>query len=373
MKAPKLRFKGFADNWETKKIKDIATVNQGLKISVNDRFFEKGENRFLYITNEFLKRSSKVKYYIDNPQKSVLCHEEDILMTRTGNTGQVVSNVSGAFHNNFFKINYNKSLISRDYLISFLKLKSTQKIIMAYAGQSTVPDLKHGDFYKIKISYPSLKEQEKIGKFINELERKIKLQQGKIELLREQKKGYMRKIFSQELRFRDDDGREFPGWDLRKLGDVIKVNLGRDYKHLNIGNIPVYGTGGYMLSVNEFLSDEDAIGIGRKGTINQPQKLFAPFWTVDTLFYCTPKKYNDFDFIYILFQYIKWEKYDESTGVPSLSKKTIENIVFPIPCYEEQRKTGSLFKKFNERILLESDKLVELQNQKQAYMQQMFI
>ena len=59
-------------------------------------------------------------------------------------------------------------------------------------------------------------------------------------------------------------------WEQRKLQDMIEVCSGRDYKHLEEGEIPVYGTGGYMLSVSEALSDEqDAIGIGRKGTIDK--------------------------------------------------------------------------------------------------------
>jgi len=104
-------------------------------------------------------------------------------------------------------------------------------------------------------------------------------------------------------------------WEQRKLGEVLKVNSGKDYKHLNKGDIPVYGTGGYMLSVDESLSDVDAIGIGRKGTIDKPQLLIAPFWTVDTLFYMTPLQNNDLLFLYSLSQNIEWAKMDESTGV----------------------------------------------------------
>ena len=75
-----------------------------------------------------------------------------------------------------------------------------------------------------------------------------------------------------------------------------------DYKHLEEGDIPVYGTGGYMLSVNKALSDDkDAVGIGRKGTIDKPYILRAPFWTVDTLFYCIPKGNNSLGFLYPLF------------------------------------------------------------------------
>ena len=91
-------------------------------------------------------------------------------------------------------------------------------------------------------------------------------------------------------------------WEQRKLVDVVDVRSGRDYKHLEEGDIPVYGTGGYMLSVNEALSDdEDAIGIGRKGTIDNPYILRAPFWTVDTLFYAVPRDKYDLNFVFDIF------------------------------------------------------------------------
>ena len=78
------------------------------------------------------------------------------------------------------------------------------------------------------------------------------------------------------------------------MGKVVSVCSGKDYKHLDEGDIPVYGTGGYMLSVSDALSnDSDAVGIGRKGTIDKPYILKAPFWTVDTLFYCIPHEKND--------------------------------------------------------------------------------
>lgn len=121
----------------------------------------------------------------------------------------------------------------------------------------------------------------------------------------------------------------FPGftddWEERKFADFIDVKSGKDYKHLNSGPIPVYGTGGYMLSVDRALSDIDAIGIGRKGTIDKPYLLKAPFWTVDTLFYAVPKQNIDLQFSLSIFKKINWKKFDESTGVPSLSKTVINN------------------------------------------------
>lgn len=147
---------------------------------------------------------------------------------------------------------------------------------------------------------------------------------------------------------------KFDAWEQRKLGEILTVNSGRDYKHLSKGKIPVYGTGGYMLSVAEALSNsKDAIGIGRKGTINSPFILRAPFWTVDTLFYCIPNEDRDLEFLYCVFELINWEKYNESTGVPSLSKKSIEEIGIRYPVSQEEReKIGLMIAKLRVQLTL---------------------
>lgn len=171
-----------------------------------------------------------------------------------------------------------------------------------------------------------------------------------------------------ELRFLEFE----ENWSYKKLKDLLKVHSGRDYKHLEPGEIPVYGTGGYMLSVSDYLSNDDAIGIGRKGTINKPYLLKAPFWTVDTLFYCTPWEEVDLYFLLSLFKKINWEKYDESTSVPSLSKVNIEKLKVYSCELEEQRKIGDFFSKLDRQIELEEQKLAKLEEQKKGYMQKIF-
>ncbi|EJD99066.1 restriction endonuclease subunit S [Staphylococcus epidermidis] len=161
-------------------------------------------------------------------------------------------------------------------------------------------------------------------------------------------------------------------WESKEFKDIIKVNSGKDYKHLDIGKYPVYGTGGYMLSVSDYLYKNDAIGIGRKGTINKPYLLVGPFWTVDTLFYCTPLANNNLSFLLNLFRKINWKKYDESTGVPSLSKMTISKIKCKVPIISEQEKIGNFFSKLDQQIELEEKKLELLEQQKKGYMQRLF-
>lgn len=161
-------------------------------------------------------------------------------------------------------------------------------------------------------------------------------------------------------------------WKEVRLEEALEVNSGRDYKHLQKGNIPVYGTGGYMFSVNDSLSTVDGIGIGRKGTIDKPQYLKAPFWTVDTLFYMIPKDSNDIYFMYTKGKSINWRLLDASTGVPSLSKVDINNVKLVIPKKKEQQKIGEFFKVLDERIANQERKIAKVKALKAAYLTEMF-
>ncbi|WP_041200049.1 restriction endonuclease subunit S [Helicobacter pylori] len=125
-------------------------------------------------------------------------------------------------------------------------------------------------------------------------------------------------------------------WQRVRLGDILTLKHGRDYKNFKLGNIPVYGSGGYMLSINNFLHNGESICIGRKGTIDKPIYLNGKFWVVDTLFYSYSFKKSIPKFIFYAFSIIKWSNYNEATGVPSLTKMTISNIEIPLPPLNEQ-------------------------------------
>ena len=142
-------------------------------------------------------------------------------------------------------------------------------------------------------------------------------------------------------------------WEQRKFSDIVDVCSGKDYKHLEEGPIPVYGTGGFMTSVDEALSyDRDAVGIGRKGTIDKPYLLKAPFWTVDTLFYAIPKPDMDLEFVHCSFLNVDWKSKDESTGLPSLSKEAINETIALVPSFNEQSQLGEFFYNLDSLITL---------------------
>ena len=162
-------------------------------------------------------------------------------------------------------------------------------------------------------------------------------------------------------------------WEQRKLGEIVDVCSGRDYKHLSKGPIPVYGTGGYMTSVSEGLSyEEDAIGIGRKGTIDHPYRLNAPFWTVDTLFYSLPNQGIDLDFTLCVFLNVDWKSKDESTGLPSLSKQAINETKIWVPSGAEQRAIGAFFSRLDDLITLHQRKYDKLVIFEKSMLEKMF-
>lgn len=160
----------FNNNFKKVKLADLCIVNQGLQIPINQRKKTPAENRYFYITVQFLKGGDE-KYYIENPQSNVICKKEDILVTRTGSTGKIITGVEGCFHNNFFKVEPNERILKR-YLYFVLNSKRIYNKMIRAASGGTVPDLPHKKFYNLEIFLPNIDEQKKI---INVLERFEKL------------------------------------------------------------------------------------------------------------------------------------------------------------------------------------------------------
>ena len=175
-----------------------------------------------------------------------------------------------------------------------------------------------------------------------------------------------------KLRFKCEDGTEYPEWEEKRVGEILTLCHGKDYKHLKKGDIPVMGTGGVITYVNEALCDWQCVCIGRKGTIDRPYFMDKPFWSVDTLFYSKPVSDNMPKFQYYLFQNINWQLYNEASGVPSLSASTIENVKVKVPDIEEQQKIADFLSTIDEVIAQSEAEVQNLEQQKKAAMQKIF-
>lgn len=186
------------ERWEILTMHDICTVRQGLQIAIKDRKKEPGVERYVYLTNQYIKNPDEPEY-IEKPIKSVICSEDDVLMTRTGNTGLVVTDVSGVFHNNFFMVDYDRSQIEKRFLVYLLRSNIIQRIILDRAGSTTIPDLNHGDFYSIPLFLPPLIEQKAIVTQIYLIDQKLLIEKNQLKDLTFLKNGLMYDIFNQKV------------------------------------------------------------------------------------------------------------------------------------------------------------------------------
>ena len=159
-----------AKKWAMRSFGDVCSVRQGLQIPITKRLVVPGSNCYEYITVAYL-HGAKSREYIENPKSNVICRKDDILMTRTGNTGMVVTDVEGVFHNNFFLIDFDRKRFDRRFLVHYLNLPEIQVDIRRRAGTSTIPDLNHGEFYKIRLFEPPLALQCEFAAFVAEVDK----------------------------------------------------------------------------------------------------------------------------------------------------------------------------------------------------------
>ncbi len=392
IKVPDYRFKNYADHWEQRKFKEYTKLSQGLQIAIADRFLEDGENRYFYITNEFLNPNSDKKYYIESPSKNVICSKRDILMTRTGNTGKVVTDIEGAFHNNFFKVAYDSKESSKLFLFHLLNSPKIQKELLVRAGNSTIPDLNHNDFYSIKTIIPSLLEQTAIGSFFQDIDQLISLQQRKLEVLKEQKKTYLKLLFPAKgqtkpaLRFAGFEDE----WQRQNFGDYLveyneKTVVENQHELLSSTNNGIEPRIGRV-------SGESNLGykVIKKGMIVlSPQNLWLGNINYNSKYdlgIVSPsyKIFNienvDKNFISILIRhpYMIYEYGQASIQGASVVRRNLDidlfnSIQISLPSLEEQSLIGSFFQDLDKAIAKQEEKVNQLKESKQTLLRKMFI
>lgn len=384
---PTLRFPEFQNDgeWTSKLIKDIANTFSGGTPTVGNRNYYGGSIPFIR-SGEIAKSTTDLfitELGLSSSSAKVV-EEGTILYALYGATsGEVaISKIRGAINQAILAIIPKSRKYVVNYIYYFLKHQKAQ--ILSKYLQGGQGNLSGAIIDNLSIAFPcdykgniSVVEQKKIADCFVSIDKEIDATKRKLEQLKDHKKGLLQLLFpakgktTPELRFQEfqNDGE----WVEVSFGSIINVNSGKDYKHLDIGNIPVYGTGGYMLSVNDKLSDIDAVGIGRKGTIDKPQYLKAPFWTVDTLFFLTSSKNYDIRYLYYLCQTIPWKTYGEQTGVPSISKNSIDklDVVITTNLTEQQKIAQSLLHLDNAMDAIEK-KIHLLETHKYGLMQNLF-
>ncbi len=251
----------------------------------------------------------------------------------------------------------------------------------------------------IKFSYPKVEEQHKISDLLIKLDRLIELEVKKLELLEEQKKGYMQKIFSQELRFKDENDNAYPEWEEEKLGNIATIHRGLTYKPSDISKDGVRVLRSSNILDNTFYLRKDDIFVnekkvklsfvrkndilitaangsprlvGKHALINENIEKAVPGGFMYLMKSETPQ------FVQVWMKTLEYKKIltmvqGGNGSIGNLSRKDLENAKITLPIKEERKKIGEFFMHFEELGNKHKDRIRNLQKRKQSFLQNMFI
>ncbi|HHD0185218.1 TPA: restriction endonuclease subunit S [Staphylococcus aureus] len=276
------------------------------------------------------------------------------------------------------------------FLYYFIQTKRYSDVASKSAG-SKMPRADWGLIENIRVYFPELCEQQKIGEFFSKLDRQIELEEQKLELLQQQKKGYMQKIFSQELRFKDENGNDYPEWVVKLIGDIGKVAMNkRIYKHETSANeeIPFYKIGNFGKKADTFISREQFneykekypypkkgdILISASGSIGKTieYKGEEAYYQDSNIVWLDHNEEVLNVFLKYFYILVKWNGV-EGTTIKRLYNKNILNTKIDLPTISEQQKIGDFFCYIDNLIEIQEQKLEFLKRRKQSLLQKMFV
>ncbi len=400
-KVPELRFPGFTDDWEERKLSEgTSKIGDGLHGTPNysdngDVFFINGNN--LVNGKIVITKETKLVTESNQSKDDKLLNMDTILMSINGTIGNL------AWYNNE-RVMLGKSAayltvsnFDKKFIFSYLQTSTIKNYFLNNLTGTTIKNLGLKTIRDTTLFVPTLEEQQKIGSFFKQLDETIALHQRKLDLLKEQKKGFLQKMFPKngekvpELRFAGfaDD------WEERKLKELGDIQTGNTPPTSDSDNYSLDGvlwvtpTDIKSLVISNTAKKLSQVGvtkarIAKAGSIlvtsiasigkNTLLRMDAGFnQQINSL---TPTSENDSYFL--LTQSEKWSEKMKQTAASAtmqiVNKTDFSNISTYVPVHkEEQEKIGSFFKQLDDTIALHQRKLDLLKEQKKGFLQKMFV
>ena len=407
-KVPELRFKGFMDDWEERKLGESSDVRDGTHTS--PKYVSQGHPM---VTSKNLTHfgldMTDVSFLTDKDFNEINKRSKvsigDILFGMIGTIGNpvIVDRDDFAIKNVALIKEKTSNPITNKWLLQYLKSPSFNRFIQKENAGGTQKFISLGLIRDMKLRVPEFDEQQKIGAFFKQLDDTIALHQRKLDLLKEQKKGFLQKMFPKngakvpELRFAEfaDD------WEERKLGEVGNTFTGlsgktkEDFGHgegkfityMNVFSNPVADLDGLeSVEIDNKQFQVKAGDVLFTTSSETPEEVgMSSMWlgNADNIYlnsFCFGYRPTiEFDNYYLAFMLRsapirkKFQLLAQGISRYNISKNKVMEMSIPVPSIEEQEKIGSFFKQLDDTIALHQRKLDLLKEQKKGFLQKMFV
>lgn len=402
-KVPKLRFKEFNDEWEENKLGDISKITSGLTpLRSEEKFYLNGVIPWVKtsdLNNSYIKETEeKISEFALKETSIKLLPKNTLLVAMYGGFNQIgrtgLTTIEATTNQALSAIKFrdiNKFPLFFQNVLNY-KVDYWKKVS---ASSRKDPNITKKDIEDFKVIYPKLEEQEKIASFLSSVDKKISLIEGKLELFREYKKGIMQKIFSQELRFKDSNGNDYPEWEEKRLGDILIKNkeknknnqytlvqsISNKYGFVNqeeyfedrkiaSNNLSNY----YIIKNKNFAYNPSRINVGslaykKDFSISVISPLYVSF-------YADNSYVNDIFLLNWLFSFPFYRQMNssfEGSVRNNLSYDALSSFNILLPILEEQQKIADFLSSIDNKIESIEKELEGLKEFKKGLFQQMFV
>lgn len=406
---PELRFPGFKDEWKLQKLGNLAQFSKGKSLSKKDLNIN-GNPCILYgeLYTKYGAILNKVYSKTSTQNDSlVFSKRNQILIPSSGETDIDIATATAIDTDVKIAIGGDLNIITpinSDGRFISLYINGKGKYNLAkYAQGKSVVHLYNSDIKKLNFYLPTnMAEQKKIGDFFSKLDQQIELEEKKLELLEQQKRGYMQKIFSQEVRFKDDNGNSYPEWESAPLFDIFSATKGKSLSKDKISDDGKYECILYGEIYTTYAEKIESI-VSRtnyyEGILSQKNDLIFPNSTTtnawDLATFSSLQRNNvliggdisilrtkrsdisSLFYAYYLTNYLKLRKdiakYAQGITIVHLSFNNFCKIKVQIPSLEEQNSITDFIDSLNQQQKLITNKIKLLKERKKGFLQKMFV
>ena len=405
MAVPKLRFKEFDGDWFQSKIGEIFQVTSGsTPLRSDNRFFENADIAWVKTTdlnNGLIEKTEEKISQIALKETSVkILPKGTVFVAMYGGFNQIGRTgllVHEAACNQALSAIYPNEKIDSYFLLTFLNHKVDDWKNFAASSRKD-PNITKSDVLAFPLKYPVKEEQTKIASFLSAVDEKISQLTQKHALLSQYKQGMMQKLFSQQIRFKADDGSEFGEWEEKTLGSlgVFKSGQGFPEKYqggktgvpfFKVSDMNTYGNEKRMVVANNYVDADSILEMKVKVILDESiifakvgaavflerKRLATNFLIDNNMMAFTPDPKLNINFIKQFLDTIKFSNFVQVGALPSYNAGDLAIIPIHIPCVVEQTKIANFLSAIDQKIDVVAQQIEQTKQWKKGLLQQMFV